>query len=99
LALLIFFAFVWVGAPEKGKVAAFSFVALAGVTGLHWLHRAQTWFRGIIAVFLLLHILLIFIPDWRNERGSALLTFGPAAILDFACMTLVIALWLRTIGR
>lgn len=90
LAVMIFFSFVAAGYPEQGKIAAFSVCALAGVVGFNWPYRNETWFRGLVAVFLLLHVLLVAIPDWRLERGAALLTSGPATVLDFVVMMLAV---------
>ena len=98
LAAGVFFTFVAWGNPEQGKVAAFSFVAISGLVGFHWLHRTEAWFCGLVALFAVLHVALIAALDWQFERGPALLIFGPAAILDFVAMTLVVtsvARWCR----
>lgn len=85
----IFFAFVTTGDAERGKIAAFSLIAVLAAAGLCWNKRAYIWFWAIFALAVAGHAGVVFLIDWVPERGPAM-KFAPFALLDALALTMLI---------
>ncbi|WP_420383708.1 hypothetical protein [Novosphingobium sp.] len=81
ISLVIFFFFVWIGYPEKGKVAAFAVLSLIFGVKISWDFRNKNSFWIVIGLATAAHISAIFLINWSPERIPSII-FSPFAIAD-----------------
>lgn len=85
----VFFIFVLMGDAERGKVAAFSLIALLAAAGFGWDYKGYSWFWAVLGVAFVAHLAMIFLIEWPPERGPAM-KFAPFVLLDSLVLTLLI---------
>jgi hypothetical protein len=85
----VFLIFAFLGQAERGKIAAFSAVALLGFVGMSWQYRAYIWFLILSATFIFAHLAFIFLNEFSTLSGPTLLIYGSMFIVDTLVMVAI----------
>jgi len=81
----IFFAFVVLGDPGKGRAAAVSFGVVMVAIRTCWRMRKHLWFWVTAGILIALHVLLVLLIPWSDKSYPGL-TLMPIGFADFLIM-------------
>jgi hypothetical protein len=56
IGVLVFAIFAYMDQVDRGKLAAFSAVALLGFVGISWQYRSYLWFIFLSVTFIFMHL-------------------------------------------
>lgn len=91
IGAIIFFAFALFDQPDRGKVAMFSYVAIAGSAATCWDQRNGFWFWFVELMAIITHFYLVFNVDYFDKFHHSY-DYWFIVIIDFIVVTSIIKL-------
>lgn len=81
----IFFVLAHFGYPDKGLIAALSFVVIVAVCRIAWRIRRRPWFWPIVGALIAIHVIAVILVHFPRAHFIILYVF-PIFFLDFIAL-------------
>ena len=90
-ALSVFFVFAHFGLEGAGRIAGVSVVSIGGAMRIAWPLRNRPWFWVAMTCVGAIHIAIVALYPWSNERYPAV-TLIPVMVADIIAILCLLAL-------
>lgn len=96
-ALSVFFIFAHFGLEGAGRIAAVSVASIGGAMRIAWPLRDRSWFWVAMACVAAVHVAIVTLYPWSNERYPAF-TLIPVMVADIVAILCLLGLLAKVLG-